>query len=571
MAIEGDQVNASTTPTRIAIATTSENGNFVASSSFPADDHNHPLYLQPTDTPGSSLISLQLTGSDNYALWSHAMRIGLLGKGKLGFVDGRFPKSRFEPELHDLWEKVNAIVLSWIMNAVRPSLLSSVLYASSAHKVWKDLKERFDKVNGSRILYLHREVHTLVQEVMTVTDYFSKLRELWDEFDALMPCPGCPCPESKMYAQHFEYQRLLQFLTGLNESYSQSRSQIMMMSPLPSINRAYSMLVDQESQRNLANMPQVAQVSEALKNLAMYSNKGTNSTGGYKQKRNQVQCEYCHYKGHSKENCYKLIGYPPNFKSRKKGVNGGQYANQVYSPELNYADRYGMGNNVASNVVQQGRVGSQSNAGVSQTQPASQRAFCQQMPLSTPVFTPEQYQQIVHLLSKGSTEGSEALNKSTAAGILNKVNAFMSHCVNDNWIVDTGASNHMTSSLEILHDYKALPNTEENKVQLPTGSVASVSHTGNASVLNNHEISNVLTSLVVSQQINVPTQQMKSHAVSANDESSSLPASSISSRTHVSSICSLWHKRPGHAPIDVIRKIEALNGLTTGALSQPCT
>ncbi|XP_070009690.1 uncharacterized protein [Nicotiana sylvestris] len=272
MAIEDDQVNDSIVPTRTATATTSENGNF-------------------------------LTESDKYTLWSRAMRISLLGKSKLGFVDGRFPKSTFEPELHDLWEKVNAILVSWIMNVVRPGLLSSVLYASSAHKVWEDLKERFDKVNGSRILYLHREVHTLTQGVMTVTDYFSKLRELWDEFDALTPCPGCPCPESKMYAQYFEYQRLLQFLTGLNESYSQSRSQIMMMSHLPSINRAYSMLVDQESQRNLVNMPQVAQVSEALENLAMYSNKGTNNTGSYKEKRNQVQCEYCHYKGVQEEWC----------------------------------------------------------------------------------------------------------------------------------------------------------------------------------------------------------------------------------------------------------------------------
>ncbi|XP_019257833.1 PREDICTED: uncharacterized protein LOC109236058 [Nicotiana attenuata] len=514
-------------------------------------------------------------------------------------------------------------------DAVRPGLLSSVLYASSAHKVWEDLKERFDKVNGSRILYLHREVHTLTQGIMTVTDYFSKLRELWDEFDALMPCPGCPCPESKMYAQHFEYQRLLQFLTGLNESYSHSRSQIMMMSPLPSINRAYSVLVDQESERNLVNMPQVAQVSDALENLAMYSNKGTNNTGSYKQKRNQVQCEYCHYKGHSKENCYKFIGYPPDFNSKKKGVNSGQYANQGYSPELNYADRYGMGNNVASNVVQQGRVGNQSNAGALQPQPANQPAFFQQMPLSTPVFTPEQYQQIVHLLSKGSIEGSEALSKSTAAGILNKVNAFMSHCVNDRWIVDTRASNHMTSSLEILHDYKALPNTEENKVQLPTGSVASVSHIGNASVLSNHEISNVLyipdfkfnllsvskltkelkymvgffpdfcifqdlfsgqvkgigreehglyilrgsTSIANSSQ---PTNKCANTtnevlAASASDASMFPPASSTSSRTHVSSICSLWHKRLGHAPIDVIKKIEALNELATGVLSQPCT
>ncbi|XP_070049499.1 uncharacterized protein [Nicotiana tomentosiformis] len=160
-------------------------------SLFPSIDHNHPLYLQPTDTPD---------------------------KSKLGFVDGRFPKSKFEPELHDLWEKVNVVVLWWIMNDVRTGLLSSVLYASSAHKVWEDLKERFDKVNGSRVLFLHREMHNLTQGTMTIADYFSKLRDLCDEFDALMPCPSCLCPDSKQYAQHFEAQRLLQFLTGLNVS-----------------------------------------------------------------------------------------------------------------------------------------------------------------------------------------------------------------------------------------------------------------------------------------------------------------------------------------------------------------
>lgn len=148
------------------------------------------------------------------------MRIGLLCKRKLSFVDGRFPKSKFEPELHDLWEKVNAFVLSWIMSAVRPGLLSSMLYASRALKVREDLKERFDKVHGSRVLFLHREIHTLTQGTMIIADYFSKLRDLCDEFDALTPCSECLCPELMKYAQHFESQILLQFLTCLNESYS---------------------------------------------------------------------------------------------------------------------------------------------------------------------------------------------------------------------------------------------------------------------------------------------------------------------------------------------------------------
>ncbi|OIT35690.1 hypothetical protein A4A49_57273, partial [Nicotiana attenuata] len=170
---------------------------------------------------------------------------------------------------------------------------------------------------------------------MTGANYFSKLRDLWDELDAIMPCPGCPCPESKLYAQHFEAQRLLQFLTGLNDSYAQSRSQIMMMTPVPTINKAYSLLVDQESQRNLASMAQVTQLAEGLESTALYGNKGPNVTNGSnRQRKNNIQCDYCHYKGHTKENCFKLIGYPPDLKSKKKGSTPGLYANFAGNPNF---------------------------------------------------------------------------------------------------------------------------------------------------------------------------------------------------------------------------------------------
>lgn len=141
-------------------------------------DHNHPLYLHPNDTPGSSLISHQLTGSENYALWSRSMTLGLLEKIQLGFVDRRHTKNKFDESLHEQWEKVNAVVLSWIMNAVGKELLSSIIYASNELKVWIDLKENFDTVNGSRGFYLHREIVTLAQGTLSVSDYFSRMRNL---------------------------------------------------------------------------------------------------------------------------------------------------------------------------------------------------------------------------------------------------------------------------------------------------------------------------------------------------------------------------------------------------------
>ncbi|XP_075096164.1 uncharacterized protein LOC142174274 [Nicotiana tabacum] len=223
---------------------------------------------------GSSLISIKLIGLENYTLWSSTMRVSLLGKSKLGFVDGRYPKEKFPHVLHELWKKCNAIVLSWIINSVSAELLSGMVYGSSAHKVWMDLKETFDKVNGSRVLYLHKQIATLAQGLSSVSAYFSNLKELWAEFDALMPCPGCGCEESNKYVENFEYQRLLQFLMGPNETYSQSSNQILNMSLRPSINKAYSMIISEKSRRALSQSSQVSEVNEGT---SLFSNKGISS------------------------------------------------------------------------------------------------------------------------------------------------------------------------------------------------------------------------------------------------------------------------------------------------------
>ncbi|KAH0675157.1 hypothetical protein KY285_022958 [Solanum tuberosum] len=75
-------------------------------------DHNDPPFLQSTDTPGITLIGIQPTGTENYALWSRYMKIALLGKNKLGFIDGTCAKSSYSGVLLNRWERCNAIVLS---------------------------------------------------------------------------------------------------------------------------------------------------------------------------------------------------------------------------------------------------------------------------------------------------------------------------------------------------------------------------------------------------------------------------------------------------------------------------
>ncbi|GAV90054.1 UBN2_3 domain-containing protein, partial [Cephalotus follicularis] len=107
----------------------------------------------------------------NYGVWSHAMLIALTDKNKQGFVTGSCKKPEPEsPNLHQ-WERCNAIALSWIMNNVSKEIFNGIIYSTDVSSIWKDLRERYNKINGSRIFSLHREIVCCTQGTLTISAY----------------------------------------------------------------------------------------------------------------------------------------------------------------------------------------------------------------------------------------------------------------------------------------------------------------------------------------------------------------------------------------------------------------
>ncbi|XP_075096239.1 uncharacterized protein LOC142174357 [Nicotiana tabacum] len=189
------------------------------------DEYDKRRDLRSSTSYGGRQTANRLRGPKNYSVWSRAMRIAILGRSKLGFIDDTCRRGKFGPNLVDLWDRCNTIVLSWIMNCISPELLSVIVYSSNASAVWNDLKERFDKADLSRIFQIHKNIATINQGTSSISSYFSKLRQLWAEFDSLAPIPGCDCKKSREFVVFMERLKLLQFLMGLNESHEQARSQ----------------------------------------------------------------------------------------------------------------------------------------------------------------------------------------------------------------------------------------------------------------------------------------------------------------------------------------------------------
>ncbi|XP_075505774.1 uncharacterized protein LOC142542826 isoform X2 [Primulina tabacum] len=93
---------------------------------------------------------------------------------------------------------------------------------------------------------------------------------------------------------------------GLHDSYGPIRSQILLMSPLPSVSQAYSLVSQEESHRHVMTFQSMADAPTT----AFYSSSSKHS--------DIVKCDHCSIPGHLKENCFRLIGYPPGHKLHKK-------------------------------------------------------------------------------------------------------------------------------------------------------------------------------------------------------------------------------------------------------------
>ena len=85
-------------------------------------DFEDPLYLHPSDTTGTPILTLKLCGTENYKVWSCAMVLALETKNKLGFVVGTCVKPVNDPILAKQWDSCNSVVLSWILSSVTEEL-----------------------------------------------------------------------------------------------------------------------------------------------------------------------------------------------------------------------------------------------------------------------------------------------------------------------------------------------------------------------------------------------------------------------------------------------------------------
>ncbi|XP_019169801.1 PREDICTED: uncharacterized protein LOC109165474 [Ipomoea nil] len=267
------------------------------------------------------------------------MKIALEVKNKLGFVDGSIVKPAETDPKYPIWRRCNNIVCSWLYKSLSPTIAEVVLYLEDAADIWNALRKRYSQVDPHRIAELQNEIYRCSQGNLSINEYFTKSNSLWMQLNAMRPIPACECvPKgccnlvSKIRKEKEEDQ-IIRFLEGLNEDYENIKSGILVMDPMPAIEKVLNMTLKME--RKLKSSINTKSTDLVQANAVMNNQQEAEeqvmvavTTSNNKKKfsgssgRNVPKCTYCGMVGHTIEKCYKKHGYPPGwvpgFKSKNK-------------------------------------------------------------------------------------------------------------------------------------------------------------------------------------------------------------------------------------------------------------
>ncbi|GJS71624.1 ribonuclease H-like domain-containing protein [Tanacetum coccineum] len=130
-----------------------------------------------------------------------------------------------------------------------------VISNMSEAKVWDELKETYDKLNGYETFNLHHQINSLKKNGTSVSDYYHTLNGLWRQFDAITKLPACSCVAQKAFKTHNDLIKLMQFLMGLDDVYQPIRSSLLTRDPIPDVKNAFSIISKEESHRGSSSSP----------------------------------------------------------------------------------------------------------------------------------------------------------------------------------------------------------------------------------------------------------------------------------------------------------------------------
>ncbi|CAM8891272.1 unnamed protein product [Rhodiola kirilowii] len=434
-----------------------------------------PYYVHHNEITGNLIVSDVLIGQENYMSWRRSMEIAMSGRSKLSFIQGKYPKPN-DSVMAARWQRCNDVLMSWLICSVSKKI---VLHARDAMMAWETLQSSYAGTNLARISEIQRELGNLVQGDMAVMAFKQKLESLWQELDSIkfVNCANAKaCDCCKQHMSDKLGDRVVKFLMGLNDCYASVRTHAFATDEIPKFSVVYGLDLQEEASRAMRKSGKIEasalfsqnrtdNSTQASKNNQSASGYGYNNQqrgkdnvgGNFNRGRSRLFCSHCQMSGHTKETCYRLIGYPQNTRVNQNSTN--------QSIKGNSGNRHAA-NSATTDATEE------SSADVSEKQ-----------------FTNVQLEQIMAMLKKGGFMDKTESKVHIAVHMAGIAHSHPNLHVGD-WLIDSGATSHFAHNEKLLRNLHELK--EVHIVIMPNGEVIQVKFSGDCHLENEIKLLDVL-------------------------------------------------------------------------------
>jgi hypothetical protein len=234
-----------------------------------------------------------------------------------------------------------------------------------------------------------------------------------------------------------EEGRIFQFLAGLNEELDEVRGRIIGRSTLPSLGEMFSEVRREETRRSVM-MGKAKSDPYPPETNALIADTAALKSSSNQRNTSNVVCDYCNRPRHTRETCWKLHGKPAHLKNGKPGPRSVPAAHEAKNSLPNQ----------------------------------------------------DQVEELIRLLKSSSLSGIPNASLAQTGNFSTPTSLSCTSNMPAPWIIDSGASDHMTGLSSLFQTYSPCPGNK--KIKIADGSVSPIAGEGKIPLSTHIDLKNVL-------------------------------------------------------------------------------
>ncbi|KAI4297533.1 hypothetical protein L6164_037419 [Bauhinia variegata] len=179
------------------------------------------------------------------------------------------------------------------------------MFLETSKQIWETAKKTYSKAQDAAVVYeLKTRIAHTRQGNLSVIEYYNLLTNLWQEMDLYQKLKLSEGTQAILRER--EQDRVFEFLAGLNEEFDHVQIQILGRESLPNLNETFYTIRGEESCR--AVMLENASHNDSALIAAKKENKGTRTDYHKTSNCDNLWCTHCKKPRRTRENCFKLHG-----------------------------------------------------------------------------------------------------------------------------------------------------------------------------------------------------------------------------------------------------------------------